>query len=112
LVGPSGTGKTETVKELAGVLGTFSIGVGFGTGMTNKGFMRLVKAIVSEGRGSNQSGDSNGGIWGCFDEFNRLPTEILTSAAQILSEIRMTILRTKTSFASAKFKKHIRGTKN
>lgn len=71
-----------------------------GNGMTNLGMYRILKGIVSEGKGSNSAGDCNGGIWAVFDEFNRLPLNVLTSAAQILTEIRMAILRTRSSFVN------------
>lgn len=77
LFGPAGTGKTESVKALAQALGrqvmVFNCDEQFEISSISRVFVGLMSC----------------GFWGCFDEFNRLETNVLSSLAHQIQIIQV-----------------------
>ena len=75
LAGPPGCGKTETMKELARLLGRFSLDLTCSSEITY--------ATVT----SMLAGLCHSGAWGCFDRIGCLPEGVLSVVAQQLSAV-------------------------
>jgi dynein heavy chain 1 len=91
--GPAGTGKTETVKSLAAVLGRLCI------------VFNCDAAFDLPSMGRIFSGLCQTGAWGCFDEFNRLEENVLSAVSQQIFAIQ-TALRSSQALHSLELHGH------
>ena len=72
IAGPAGTGKTESIKDLAKAMGLLCVvtNCGEGTLFINKYTFNFLSVLGMDYQaiGKNLSGLCQTGAWGCFDE--------------------------------------------
>ena len=75
--GPAGTGKTESVKALGGLLGRQVLVFNCDEGIDVKSMGRIFVGLIKCG------------AWGCFDEFNRLEEQTLSAVSMQIQPIQV-----------------------
>lgn len=89
--GPAGTGKTESVKALGQQLGRQVLVFNCDEAIDVKAMTRILVGLIKCG------------AWGCFDEFNRLTTDVLSALSSQIADIQLALKSSAPSVALGEF---------
>ena len=89
--GPAGTGKTETVKALGQQLGRQVLVFNCDEAIDVKAMTRILVGLIMCG------------AWGCFDEFNRLTTDVLSALSSQIADIQLALKSSSPSVELGEF---------
>lgn len=84
--GPAGTGKTETTKDLGRAMGLPVYVFNCSEQMNVHSMSAIYKGLAQTG------------AWGCFDEFNRIPIEVLSVVSTQVSSVLEALRENKPEF--------------
>ncbi|RDD45872.1 Dynein heavy chain 5, axonemal [Trichoplax sp. H2] len=87
LCGPWGTGKTETIKGFAHMLGVYLVAFSCSLQSEPSSLIRIIHGLAQDG------------CWGCFDDFHRVQVSTISVLSHHL-QIIMNALRTKEIFCT------------
>jgi dynein heavy chain len=96
--GPAGTGKTETVKDLAKGLAIRCVVTNCGEGLDYRAMGIIFSGLVQTG------------FWGCFDEFNRITAEVLSVVSVQVKTIQNALVQEKKTLELLKREMNIKPT--